>query len=289
MKGIILAGGAGTRLYPLTRTISKQLLPIYDKPMIFYPLSALMLGGMRDILVITTPADAPLFRALLGDGGQWGIRLSYAVQERPGGLAEAFLVGRDFLAGEACALMLGDNLVYGDGLTEMMRRSAARPEGATVFAYRVGDPERYGVVEFDADGMALAIEEKPKAPRSNWAVIGLYFYDRDVVNIAERLTPSARGELEITDLNNVYLRAGKLAVERLGRGYAWLDTGTHESLLEASEFVRTLEKRTGQKIGCVEEVAFRQGFIDARQLKRLAKLYSKSDYGAYLEQLVEER
>jgi glucose-1-phosphate thymidylyltransferase len=289
MKGIILAGGAGTRLYPLTRTISKQLLPIYDKPMIFYPLSALMLGGMSDILVITTPADAPLFRALLGDGGQWGIRLSYAVQEKPGGLAEAFLVGRDFLAGEGCALMLGDNLVYGDGLTEMMRRSAARPEGATVFAYRVGDPERYGVVEFDADGMALAIEEKPRAPRSNWAVIGLYFYDRDVVSIAERLTRSARGELEITDLNNVYLRAGKLAVERLGRGYAWLDTGTHESLLEASEFVRTLEKRTGQKIGCVEEVAFRQGFIDARQLKRLAKQYSKSDYGAYLEQLVEER
>jgi glucose-1-phosphate thymidylyltransferase len=289
MKGIILAGGAGTRLYPLTRTISKQLLPIYDKPMIFYPLSALMLGGMRDILVITTPADAPLFRALLGDGAQWGIRLSYAVQERPGGLAEAFLVGRDFLAGEGCALMLGDNLVYGDGLTEMMRRSAARPDGATVFAYRVGDPERYGVIEFDADGMARAIEEKPKAPRSNWAVIGLYFYDRDVVRFAERLTPSARGELEITDLNKVYLRAGKLAAERLGRGYAWLDTGTHESLLEASEFVRTLEKRTGQKIGCVEEVAFRQGFIDARQLKRLAKLYSKSDYGAYLEQLVEER
>jgi glucose-1-phosphate thymidylyltransferase len=289
MKGIILAGGAGTRLYPLTRTISKQLLPIYDKPMIFYPLSALMLGGIRDILVITTPADAPLFRALLGDGAQWGIRLSYAVQDKPGGLAEAFLVARDFLAGEGCALMLGDNLVYGDGLTEMMRRSATRPEGATVFAYRVGDPERYGVVEFDADGMALAIEEKPKAPRSNWAVIGLYFYDRDVVRFAERLTRSARGELEITDLNNVYLRAGTLAVERLGRGYAWLDTGTHESLLEASEFVRTLEKRTGQKIGCVEEVAFRQGFIDARQLKRLAKLYSKSDYGAYLEQLLEER
>ncbi|HEV2548189.1 MAG TPA: glucose-1-phosphate thymidylyltransferase RfbA [Stellaceae bacterium] len=289
MKGIILAGGAGTRLYPLTRTISKQLLPIYDKPMIFYPLSAMMLGGMRDILVITTPADAPLFRTLLGNGAQWGIRLSHAVQEKPGGLAEAFLVGRDFLAGEGCALMLGDNLVYGDGLTEMMRRSAARREGATVFAYRVGDPERYGVVEFDADGIALAIEEKPKAPRSNWAVIGLYFYDRDVVSIAERLTRSPRGELEITDLNNVYLRAGKLAVERLGRGYAWLDTGTHESLLEASEFVRTLEKRTGQKIGCVEEVAFRQGFIDARQLKRLAKLYNKSDYGAYLEQLVEER
>jgi glucose-1-phosphate thymidylyltransferase len=289
MKGIILAGGAGTRLYPLTRTISKQLLPIYDKPMIFYPLSALMLGGMRDILVITTPADAPLFRALMGDGGQWGIRLSYAVQERPGGLAEAFLVGREFLGGEGCALMLGDNLVYGDGLTEMMRRSAARTNGATVFAYRVGDPERYGVVEFDGDGMALTIEEKPKAPRSDWAVIGLYFYDRDVVKHAERLKPSPRGELEITDLNNVYLRAGKLAVERLGRGYAWLDTGTHESLLEASEFVRTLEKRTGQKIGCVEEVAFRQGFIDARQLKRLAKLYSKSDYGTYLEQLLDER
>ncbi len=289
MKGIILAGGSGTRLYPLTRALSKQLLPIYDKPMIFYPLSALMLGGVRDILLITTPADAPLFQELLGDGRQWGIELRYAVQPSPRGLPDAFIIGRDFLAGEGCVLMLGDNLVHGDGLTEMMRRSAARPEGATVFAYRVGDPERYGVVEFDAEGMALAIEEKPKAPRSNWAVIGLYFYDRDVVKFAETLKPSARGELEISDLNNLYLRAGKLAVERLGRGYAWLDTGTHESLLEASEFVRTLEKRTGQKIGCVEEVAFRQGFIDARQLKRLAKQYSKSDYGAYLEQLIEER
>jgi glucose-1-phosphate thymidylyltransferase len=289
MKGIILAGGSGTRLYPLTRVVSKQLLPIYDKPMIFYPLSALMLGGIRDMLLITTPADAALFRALLDDGSQWGVRLSYAVQPTPGGLAEAFLIGREFLAGEGCALILGDNLVYGDGLTELMRRSAARPSGATVFGYRVGDPERYGVVEFDADGMALSIEEKPKSPRSDWAVIGLYFYDRDVVTLAERLRPSPRGELEITDLNNIYLRAGKLAVERLGRGYAWLDTGTHESLLEASEFVRTLEKRTGQKIGCVEEVAFRQGFIDAKQVRRLARRYKKSDYGNYLERLLEER
>ncbi len=289
MKGILLAGGSGTRLYPLTRVISKQLLPIYDKPMIFYPLSALMLGGIRDILVITTPADASLYRALLGDGGQWGIALSYAVQEKPDGLARAFLLGRDFLAGEGCALILGDNLVYGDGLTEMMRRSAARRVGATLFAYRVGDPERYGVVEFDAAGNALSIEEKPQRPRSHWAVIGLYFYDGEVVRHAEALKPSARGELEITDLNNAYLRAGRIAVERLGRGYAWLDTGTHESLLEASEFVRTLEKRTGQKIGCVEEIALRQGYIDAAQLRRLAQQNGASDYGGYLERLLEER
>jgi len=288
MKGIILAGGSGTRLYPLTRALSKQLLPVYDKPMIFYPLSVLMLGGIRDILVITTPGDAPLFATLLGDGSQWGVRLTYAVQPTPRGLPDAFLVGRDFLAGDGAVLMLGDNLVYGDGLTEMMRRSAARSEGATIFGYRVGDPERYGVVAFDAAGKALSIEEKPKKPRSDWAVIGLYFYDRDVVTLAEGLKPSARGELEITDLNKAYLRAGKLHLERLGRGYAWLDTGTHESLIEASEFVRTLEKRTGQKIGCPEEVAFRMGFIDAAQMKRLAQLYSKSDYGRYLERLLDE-
>ena len=288
MKGIILAGGSGTRLYPLTRVLSKQLLPIYDKPMIFYPLSALMLGGIRDILVITTPADAPLFQALLGDGAPWGVRLSYAVQAKPEGLAQAFLIARDFLAGEGCALILGDNLVYGDGLTEMMRRSAARRGGATVFGYRVGDPERYGVVEFDAAGKALSIAEKPKQPRSHWAVIGLYFYDGGVVRRAEALKPSAPGDLEITDHNNSYLRDGNLTVERLGRGYAWLDTGTHESLLEASEFVRTLEKRTGQKIGCVEEVAFRMGFVDAAQMRKLAQLYGKSDYGDYLERLLEE-
>jgi len=289
MKAILLAGGHGTRLYPLTRVLSKQLLPIYDKPMIYYPLSALMLGGIRDILVITTPGDAPLYRALLGDGSQWGIALSYAVQEKPDGLAQAFLIGRDFLAGEGCALMLGDNLVYGDGLTEMMRRSAARHSGATLFGYRVGDPERYGVVEFDAAGKVLSIEEKPRQPRSNWAVIGLYFYDSEVVAHAAALKPSARGELEITDLNNAYLGAGRLSVERLGRGYAWLDTGTHESLLEASEFVRTLEKRTGQKIGCVEEIAFHQGYIDEAQLKALAVPLAASDYGRYLERLLDER
>jgi glucose-1-phosphate thymidylyltransferase len=289
MKGIILAGGSGTRLYPLTRALSKQLLPVYDKPMIYYPLSTLMLAGMREILLITTPADAPLFQTLLGDGAQWGIRLSYAVQPKPDGLAQAFLIGRDFLAGEGAALILGDNLFYGDSLTQMLAHATGRGIGATVFAYRVSEPERYGIVEFDAGNHVLSIEEKPDAPRSDWAVTGLYFYDRDVVDVAGSIAPSARGELEITDVNKVYLKAGTLAVERLGRGYAWFDTGTHDSLIEASEFVRTLEKRTGQKIGCVEEVAFRQGFIDARQLKRLAKDYSKSDYGTYLEQLVEER
>jgi glucose-1-phosphate thymidylyltransferase len=289
MKGIILAGGSGTRLHPLTRVVSKQLLPVYDKPMIYYPLSALLLGGIIDILVITTPHDAALFEALLGDGSAWGISLRYARQPDPGGLAQAFLIGRDFLAGEGCALILGDNLVYGDGLTEMMRRSAARRSGATVFGYRVGDPQRYGVVAFDRDGKAFSIQEKPARPRSDWAVIGLYFYDGDVVKLAEGLKPSARGELEITDLNNAYLRAGKLTVERLGRGYAWLDTGTPESLIEASEFVRTLERRTGQKIGCVEEIAWRMGYIDAAQLKRLAERNARSDYGAYLARLLEEK
>ncbi len=288
MKGIILAGGSGTRLFPLTRALSKQLLPIYDKPMIYYPLSTLLLAGIKDILIITTPDDAPLFKTLLGDGKQWGITLSYAGQPKPGGLAQAFLIGRDFLKGEGCCLVLGDNLIYGDGLSGMMRNAVARKNGATVFGYRVSDPERYGVVTFGADGKAVALEEKPKSPKSDWAVIGLYFYDRDVADLASRLKPSARGELEITDLNAEYLKRGDLAAEKLGRGYAWFDTGTHESLIEASEFVRTLEKRTGQKIGCVEEVAFRRRFIDAGQLRKLATLYSKSDYGRYLERLAEE-